>query len=155
MDGLAFLKQVHADSGRYLPLVDRAELIFPKRAPGNGEYNVGWNCGLIGHDRPWFAEYWATDSITMLTVFVPALGLEDAAPEAVDGLCERYGVYRKVSSGRRATVMPFTDGRGNAFWSVNLIVGDDVRELVDDTAKVYPFSALNAYNRGRGVAPAP
>ena len=149
MDGLEFLKEYQKNIGNYLPMVDHAEWIFEKRDPGNMVVNIGWNCGLMEGGRPYFSEFWAMDYLSMLSVFISSIGIENLSPAEVDALCEKNRVYHRINVSWVPTVKPFTDTKGNAFYSVNLIVGDEERVYVDGTSTHYPFSLLNEHNRSR------
>ena len=70
MQGLDFLREYDKHGSLYLPLIDHAGQVFPRRDPKHGEANIGWNCGLLDGNRPYFAESWAIDGIMMMTIFI-------------------------------------------------------------------------------------
>lgn len=146
MQGLGFLKEYGKHESEYLPLIDHAGKVFPGRDPKHGEVNIGWNCGLVDGNRPYFAELWAVDGITVLTIFISQIGLETQRPGQIDRMLDDAGLYRMLPGTRRPAVVPFTDQSGNSFYSVNVIVGDEVMTYAERTLGILPFSLLNKYN---------
>lgn len=89
MNGVQFLHEYYRNPGRYLPLIDHAQKTFTEPDPTHDDVNIGWNCGLIAPNRPYFSECWAIDGVTMLTILLSAEGLEDFRDEQVEELCEQ------------------------------------------------------------------
>ena len=146
MQGLDFLREYDKHYSLYLPLIDHAGQVFPKRDPKHGEVNIGWNCGLLHGNRPYFAESWAIDGITMLTIFISCIGLEMSLHGEIDQMLESAGLYRMLPGARRPAVIVLQDKVGNSFYSVNVIVGDDESVYVERTVGMLPFFLLNKYN---------
>lgn len=146
MQGLDFLREYEKHGSLYMPLIDHARQVFPKRDPTHGEVNIGWNCGLLDGNRPYFAETWAIDGITVMTVFISCRGLEKSSHGEIDRMLESAGLYRMLPGARRPALMVFTDQAGNRFYSVNVIVGDDESMYVESTVGMLPFPLLNKYN---------
>ena len=80
------------------------------------------------YGRPWRAELWAEDGITMLTFFFSTLGIEAFQADDLVALLTREGLAELERPGQGVGVMRLTDPSGNQFWSVNVVVGtgDDV-----------------------------
>lgn len=76
MTGIDVLKACDRSGSDLLPIVADARREMPSRNE-YGEVNIGWNAGVMDGNRPYFAECWATDGITMLTVFISTKGIED------------------------------------------------------------------------------
>lgn len=145
MDGMCFLKEYQSNQGQYLPMVDHATQFFPSRSK-HGDVNIGWNCGVLGGNRPWFIECWAIDGITLVTFFLSVVGVEGCSREQLNALLEGAGLYRCKPGSRLPATALFTDEAGNLFHSVNLIVGDEDQTYVEQSVLVYPFNLLNEHN---------
>src|SRR5213592_4023043 len=90
--------------------------------------DIGWNEGVMSDGRPYRAECWAEDGITMLTFFFSARGLEDRAEGELATLLTREGLVELMEPRRELGLMRITDSAGNDLWSINVAVGsgDDV-----------------------------
>ena len=151
-DKIRMLNMFRLNPDRFLPIVDHAWKVFPEEDRGTEWYddkqvNIGWDTGLLGADRPYFAEGWAMCGITMLTYFVSAAGMEDASKEDLIRLLTGDHLFRlNDPENPRTDVMKFEDDNGNVFFSVNVTVGmEDETYITGGT--IYPFEPLNEYNR--------
>ena len=145
LTGLELIKAYRKHPENYLPFVDR-KVQTPARNE-YGEVNIGWNAGLIGENRPYFAECWATDGITMLTVYMSSSGLEDKTPDELAALIQESGYYRAKEGDQTPTVGTFTNPRGEGFFSINIGVGAGEEPALIEGAPVIPWKVLNDYNR--------
>lgn len=144
MTGLDVIRESKKPDNGWLPMIDSAYRIVKNRNE-YGDVNIGWNAGLIGENRPFYAECWATDGITMLTVYFSTKGIEDYTDEQVDKLLVDAGYYTHREKSYGVQAMKFTDGNGNEFFSANIAVGDEDDVFIDG-ATIYPFKILNEYN---------
>ena len=146
MDGIKALKHYRENKSDYLPLIDHADKIFSSRS-GNGDINIGWNCGFIGN-RPFFSELWATSGITVLTVFMSTIGIEDCSISDIETLLiEEARYYTKLEGYVSPSTMPkFKDHNGNEFYSINITVGFEDEDALIDGGIIYPFAMLNEFN---------
>ena len=147
---LGLLEEIRKDPGKYMPMVDHAWKEFPAVDYGENEWddpwtNIGFDAGLLEGNRPYFLECWATCGITMLTYFVPAEGIGDGKEAAK--LLEGAGLFRFLDPEKpRVSVMDFTDGNGNRFYSVNVTAGDENGTYAAG-GRCYSFGHLNRFNR--------
>ena len=155
---IVMLERFRQNPDGLLPIVDAAWRVFPDKVMGKEWYddpqvNIGWDTGLLGGNRPYFLECWATCGITILTYFVSAIGLEDASTEELVKLLTDAGLFRLFDpENPSASVMKFEDSRGNEFFSINVTVGDE-EETYLEGGTIYPFGPLNEYNsRGKKEA---
>ena len=148
MTGMDALKEYRANKSSYLPMVDHETKCFETRDEFD-DVNIGWNCGFIGN-RPYFAEVWATTGITMLTVFISTIGIEDYTPKDLERLLiEDAGYYAPKEGYIPVEFVPqYTDDNGNEFFSVNVVVGEEDEPAVITGARAYPFTILNELNGG-------
>ncbi len=132
---------------KYLPLVDHETTYF-EEVNEFGDYNIGWDMGFIGN-RPYFLECWATEGLTMLSIFISVIGIEDyTIPDLEKLLIEEGHIYTKKDGYESPEQTPiFTDGNGNEFFSINIVVGiGDGPELIGGGNGLVPFSLLNEMN---------
>ena len=151
---IRFLEEYRTHPEKYLPMTDHAWKQFEKVDYGENWYddpwyNLGWDAGLAEGNRPYFLECWATCGITMLTYLISAEGIgEYGVPEMLAMLEKAKLVKILDPSEPRTDVRKYTDGSGKEFFSVNIVVGDEDGTYVIG-GKMYPFRALNEYNRNR------
>ncbi|MDD4081068.1 MAG: hypothetical protein PHP02_06610 [Eubacteriales bacterium] len=109
------------------------------REEANGQLDIGWTEGVLGDGRPYRLECWAQDQITMVTVFISVLGLEGMTNDGFARLLEEEGLYRaygkKYVEGRQ-----FTDQAGQAFWSINAVIGDEAAMYGESRVPLSPFT---------------
>ncbi len=148
MQGIEILKKYKSGETNWLPLISSAYRIVQSRDE-NGDVNIGWNAGLIDDNRPFYCECWATEGITMLTLYVSTEGIEDYDAVQLEKLFTDIGYYKpkegnevKNSKG----LMKFTDNNNNEFFSFNVVVGIDDEPAQITGASIYPFSILNKFN---------
>lgn len=146
LSGLELIKAYRANPGHFLPMIDHREEV-----PGRnkyGEVNIGWNAGLLEENRPYFAECWAADHITTLTIYVSAKGIEDKTAEELDRWFQDIGYFRYRDAGYApAYVMSFKRPDGNEFFMISVTVGIDDEPARIDGAPIIPWRVLNEYNR--------
>lgn len=151
MNGIDAIKEYRNNKDKYLPLVDHEKHEFQSKVyyEDNLGYdvNLGWNCGFF-ENRPYFYECWATDGITVITVFISTIGLEDATLSELEKfLIEDAKIYKPKEGYYSLTEAPkFADSNGNEFYSLNIVVGLEDRPAVIDGAPIYSFSVLNEFN---------
>lgn len=71
------------------PVPDRSDQTLSYVKSEDGQLDLGWNEGLMSDGRPFRMEMWATDGISMLTVFFSSSGIPVA--------CFVTALHRSVS----------------------------------------------------------
>ena len=149
LHGIKLIKEYRNNPEKFFPLNYTAEQM-PDRNE-YGEVNIGWWAGLLDEKRPFFAECWAIDGITMLTITVSTEGIEDKTAEELDAWFREAGYYKQRSPG---TNIPMTDKYtakdGNEYFVMNLTVGVEDEPAKIDGGWIKPWSILNEYNRNTG-----
>ena len=109
---IELIKEIRSDREAWLPLIDHADQVFP---PENEfeDKNIGWYAGVIQENRPFFVECWATEGITMLTIFFSVIGLENKTAGELSGIFESIGYYKVIGTERHVALKTFTDGNDN------------------------------------------
>ena len=138
----------------------------PENSPetlGTDKHSIGWAKGKISDGRPYWAECWAQDGITMLTIYLSSDGLklgddhslQDDLPESID-LPEKVIVgdvkvakdflekERLIRFRDNCFVTPcrFSDDNGD-FWSINIIVGNDDEVYCDSQFSIFPYGGVS------------
>ena len=148
--GLEILKKYKSGETDWLPLIDLAFKIVPKRNEF-GDVNIGWNAGLIDDNRPFYCECWATSGITMITLYVSTKGIEDYDAMQLEKLYTEIGYYKpkegyEVKDSEGDGLMVFTDKNNNDFFALSIVVGVGDEPARITGAIIYPFSILNEFN---------
>ena len=146
-----FLKEYRAHPEKYFPLIDHAWKCFAEKDTGENpwddpEYNIGWNAGVIGGNRPFFLECWATCGITMLTYFVSVKGIEEYGETELLKMLEEARLVKVLDPEHpRTTAVKVNDDHGNEFFSVNIVCGDEKGTYIKG-GTIYAYRFLNAFN---------
>ena len=148
---IRFLKEYRAHPEKYFPLIDHAWKCFAEKDTGENpwddpEYNIGWNAGVIGGNRPFFLECWATCGITMLTYFVSVKGIEEYGEKELLKMLEEARLVKVLDPEHpRTTAVKVNDDHGNEFFSVNIVCGDEHGTYIKG-GTIYAYRFLNAFN---------
>lgn len=148
---IRFLKEYRAHPEKYFPLIDHAWKCFAEKDTGENpwddpEYNIGWNAGVIGGNRPFFLECWATCGITMLTYFVSVKGIEEYGETELLKMLEEERLVKVLDPEHpRTTAVKVNDDHGNEFFSVNIVCGDEKGTYIKG-GSIYAYKFLNAFN---------
>ncbi len=119
------------------PVPDRSAQTICTVKGEDGPIDLGWCEGALSDGRPFRAELWAQDQITVLTFFFSVLGLETLRPDTLYALMEKEGLVRLADGfGPSYQVSRWTDPSGAAFWSVNVTVGTDEETRLADSVAV-------------------
>ena len=132
---------------------EHPEKFLPMNKPDNevpprneyDETNIGWYAGLLDEKRPFFAECWAVDGMTVLTMFVSTLGIENETPEELEQRFLDRGYYRKREGADRAPAVRTFAADGNEFYSINVTVGVDDEPAVIEGASIFSWNVYNKY----------
>ena len=148
---IRFLKEYREHPEKYLPLIDHAWKCFAEKDTGENpwddpEYNIGWNAGVIGENRPFFLECWATCGITMLTYFVSVKGIEEYGETELLKMLEEERLVKVLDPEHpRTTAVKVNDDHGNECFSVNIVCGDEHGTYIKG-GTIYAYKFLNAIN---------
>jgi hypothetical protein len=125
------------------PVPDRSGQTISTVKGEDGVLDLGWCEGVLADGRPFRAELWAQDQITVLTFFFSVLGLETLNADAVYALVETDGLERRAAGFDPSfQVTRWTDPHGAEFWSVNVTVGTDEETRLADSVAVVRYTAL-------------
>ena len=103
-----------------------------EHTPDNGVLDIGWQEGIFSDGRPYRAEYWVEDHVSVLTFFLSTRGLENYSNEDFVRLLEReVSLKFKSSQQTYLDAAKFVDPSGNEMWTVNLVVGDEDETFIE------------------------
>jgi hypothetical protein len=102
------------------------------KTPDNDVLDIGWDEGVLSDGRPYVAEFWCQDQVSLLTFFFSRHGLEEESNESLKELLVREGLVAFESAEQFVVARPCRDASGNDLWSVNIVVGDEDSTFVRD-----------------------
>ena len=125
------------------PAPDRTGQSVKLQKDNDGCLDLGWCEGVLYDGRPFRAETWVQDQITMVTIFFSAKGIEDVNEAQLSCVMESEGLvaYKEGAHRRKNECHIITDSAGNAMWSVNIPVGGEDEVFV---ARIVPYFAYGA-----------
>ena len=145
LHGIKLIEDYREHPEKYLPLY-----YATGQTPDRNEYdevNIGWWAGLLDEKRPFFAECWAVDGITMLTITVSTEGIEDITVEGLDKVFQDAGYYKQRAQGTNLPhVDKLTRKDGKEFFTINLTVGVEDEPALIDGGWIESWDILNDYN---------
>jgi hypothetical protein len=113
----------------------------------DGVIDIGWCDGVLSDGRPFRAETWAQDLVTMITIFFSNIGLKELDNKALFKLVEDEGLVTFVDDEpKRLSALKWTNNDGNEFWSVNIAVGAEEQTFLSNSVPVFPYSTAGEPN---------
>ena len=109
----------------------------------NEALDIGWNEGFLSDGRPYRAECWAEDQVTMLTFFFSTNGMENYSDAMFIELLGKEELVEFLSEETYVSAMPVTDASGNDMWSVNVVIGSEDELLARDSVKLRAYDKEN------------
>jgi hypothetical protein len=106
-----------------------------EKADDYDQIDLGWSEGVLSDDRPYRAEAWTMDKITMLTYFFSTKGLENYDEASFVEFLTKEGLVEFVAEQpqRYVSISKITDAGGNEMWSVNVAIGNEDRLFAKDS----------------------
>ena len=118
---------------------DRSDQIRHFSKAEGDDLDIGWNDGVLSDGRPYRAESWATDQITLLTFFFSTSQIETYTNAQFIKLLEDDGLIEFSSDQKYVTGEMFEDPSGNEMWSVNVVIADENNEFTKDSISLKPY----------------
>ena len=136
------------------PIPDRSKQTIHFSRDEDGVIDIGWCEGVLFDGRPFRAEMWAQDQISMLTFFFSTDGIEDVSVEQIAYVLEDEGLvtFPKTGSKRCEAVM-LEDDAGNRVWSVNIAVGAEDVTYLEKAVPIFPYSRVGEPNTMFNLVP--
>ena len=87
---------------------------------------------FLSDGRPFRAETWAQDGVTMLTIFFSNIGLKELDNEVLHRFVQNEGLVTFVDNEQNHFhARNWTNDAGNECWSVNIAVGADEETFIE------------------------
>lgn len=102
--------------------------------------DLGWNEGYFSDGRPYRAECWTENGITILTFFFSTAGIENLSSPQFKEFFEREGVIRFLSDKAHLAAAPISDASNNDMWSVSVVVGDEGGTYIEDSLSLRAYA---------------
>ena len=106
----------------------------------NDDIDIGWADGVLSDGRPYRAESWATDQITLLTFFFSSAQIEGYTNAQFIQLLVDESLIEFFGDRKYVTSKTFEDPSGNEIWSVNIVIADENNEFAKDLIHLKSFS---------------
>ena len=120
---------------------NRSRQIARSKKAEDGVVDIGWCEGVLSDGRPFRAEMWAQDQVSLITFFFSSEGLEDLSNFALRQLVDREQLVRfKPGSPKHCDSRTIQDDAGNQMWSVNVVVGDEDQTFLSSSVPVFAYS---------------
>ncbi|MBP6965489.1 MAG: hypothetical protein KBC96_13920 [Armatimonadetes bacterium] len=123
------------------PAPDRSNLHPGPKAPGKTDADIGYAVGQLADGRPFRAEMWAEDGVSVLAFFLSTRGIEYLSRDDLISLLESNGLVEFLSEDKRFLgVAKFKDPSGNEMFSLNVVIGDEDELYADSSVKLSRYT---------------
>ena len=112
---------------------DRSD-ITPNFSPTdeNDVVDVGWCNGVLSEGRPYRAEFWVQDQLTLVTFLFSTSGIENYSNEQHSHFLEAENLIKFRGDKRSVGSMAIRDASDNEMWSITACI-HDTSEIYADT----------------------
>ena len=132
----------------FYPKPDRSDQVPSITKDEDGVVDIGWHDGVMSDGRPFRAEMWAQDSVSMLTIFFSSQSIEDFGSDQIRDLIVKEGLVAfRTQADTYCESTNYVDCAGNAVWSVNIVVGDEDRSFLTGSVPIFPYSKAGRPDR--------
>jgi hypothetical protein len=95
----------------------------------NTELDNGWAESEFSDGRPYRAELWSWDHLSVITFFFSTIGVEDISDQELADLLQKE-VSLQFKGSKKVSAEKIQDSSGNEMWSVSLLVRDGDETLL-------------------------
>ena len=113
------------------PAPDRSKFIPLKEKDESGTLDIGWNEGVTTDGRPYRAEMWAFDGVSMVTIFISSKGMQNLSKEELVEYLEKQGLVKYFGEKKLLRCELVKDDAGKPMWSLNITIGDEEETFAD------------------------
>lgn len=123
------------------PIPNRSNQTIRFSKDEDGVIDVGWCDGVFSDGRPFRAEMWAQDQVSMLTIFFSTREMENKSQDELRQFVEAEQVIAFADdSSCYCSSRKYNDAAGNEMWSVNIVVGADEENYLTASVPLFPYS---------------
>jgi hypothetical protein len=125
------------------PAPNRSGQSVHRQKDDDGVFDLGWCEGVLYDGRPFRAETWVQDQITMVTIFFSATGIDDVSEAGLIRVLELEGLVElnENGRGRQHPCHKVEDSAGHSMWSVNITVSAEDDVYVTKIVPYYGYAA--------------
>ncbi|MBF0477964.1 MAG: hypothetical protein HQL26_00625 [Candidatus Omnitrophica bacterium] len=105
----------------------------------NEEIDTGWVKGSLSDGRPYLAEAWQREDVSMLTFYFSIKNIEEATQEELITLLLNSGVLEFIGEQKPIGIGQFTDIHNNELWTVNVTVSEDQEKFIHDKLSLLKY----------------
>lgn len=120
------------------PKADRSDQVRHRTKDADGSIDIGWAEGTLKDGRPYVAELWAEDQLTLMVLFISKKGIPSLGRDASARLLEENGLVTFLRE-RYCSARSFIDAAGNPMWSINLVIGDEDELYAKSPILFFPY----------------
>ena len=121
------------------PVPDRSKFIQIKEKDESGTMDIGWNEGVTTDGRPYRAEMWTFDGVSMVTIFLSSIGIQNLSKEELMYYLEKEGLVKYFGEKKLLRCELVKDDACEAMWSLNITIGDDEEIFADTGFAIKPY----------------
>ena len=121
------------------PVPDRSKFIPLKEKDESGTMDIGWNEGVTTDGRPYRAEMWTFEGVSMVTIFLSSIGMQNFSKEDFVEYLETEGLIKYFGEKKFLRCELVKDDAGKAMWSLNITIGDDEETFADTGFAIKPY----------------
>jgi hypothetical protein len=123
------------------PKPDRSDQVRKLTKDEHGVIDIGWCDGVISDGRPFVAEMWAQDGISMLTIFFSSEGIDHLTSDQLKDLVAKEGLVTfRAENESYCEAAEHEDRVGNAMWSINIVVGSEDETFLTGSVPIFAYS---------------
>ena len=124
------IKYPAPDRSKFTPLTVKDE---------SGTMDIGWNEGVTNEGRPYRAEMWTFDGVSMITIFLSSIGIQNLSKEEFVEYLETEGLVKFLGEKKFLRCELVKDDAGKPMWSLNITIGDDEEVFADTGFALKPY----------------
>lgn len=118
-----------------IPMINRKDVNFQSN---DEEINIGYAEGFLSDERPYRLECWSTYGITIITIFISVLGIENYDKTQVLDYLEKEGLFKRISGDETREVVIISNDN-NKFYSVNINIALEDEYYAESNIQLTPF----------------
>lgn len=121
------------------PIPDRSDYHPHFHKDENGDIDIGWNVSVTSDGRPYKIEMWADEGMSIVTIFMSAIDIEDYTEEQLIEYLESEDIIRYYTEEKSLGVSKWIDPSRNLLWSLSVTIGVDDEKYATTGLGIRPY----------------